>query len=455
MSERILVLGAGQSAPYLIKYLLERAVAHDWEVVVADRDEDLAEARIGGHPKGRAVYIDATDDVMLRALIEKAKVVVNFLAPAFQFPVAKLCLELGRHMVSASYQDPRTAELHAAAEASGVTILCEIGLDPGLDHMSAMKLIHGLQEDGAVITSFASYGSGVPEPESCNNPYNYAITWNPRNVVMAGHAGAQYLIDGRMKVVPYPDIFHRTWPYDVPGVGRMEAYPNRDSLAYQSIYGLVHARTLIRGTLRYPGFCEDWYPIARLGLPNETLRIPHLSERTWAELIEMFLPPGETRDLRLRMARHVGISPSGGIMKNLEGLGIFENVPTCAKGDTAAAALIELLQQKLRLPPGGRDMVVLSHDLTVTYPEQNDRQARVKSTMIHKGEPDGMTAMAMTVGLPAGIGARLLMTNAFPRAGSYIPTDPAIYGPMLRELEEAGLSFEETEAPVVPVGPDA
>lgn len=448
MSQQILVLGAGQSAPYLIRYLLDRAETFDWEVVVADRDEDLAQARVGSHARGRAVYVDATDMKGVRALVAQAKVVVNFLAPPFQFPVAKLCLELGRHMVSASYQDPRVLALHDAAEAAGLTILCEVGLDPGLDHMSAMKLIHSLQEAGGAITHFASYGSGVPAPDACNNPLNYAITWNPRNVVMAGAAGSQYLIDGHIKVVPYPEVFHRTWPYEVPGLGLMEAYPNRNSIGYQSTYGLSHVETLIRGTLRFPGFSETWYHIARLGLPNETLTIPKLAERTWAELVEMFLPPGETRDIRLRTARHLGISPSGGIMKNLNWLGLFSDAPIGVEGSTPAEAMSHLLQQKLRLPPGGRDMVVLAHELFVVYPEQDNRRTRVTSTLIHYGEPDGMTAMATTVGLPAAIGARMLMTDAFPRAGSYIPTDPAIYGPMLRELEQAGLKFTEETTPL-------
>jgi saccharopine dehydrogenase-like NADP-dependent oxidoreductase len=443
MSQTVLVLGAGQSAPYLIKYLLEHALTYDWRVVVADRDEAVAEARVGGHPRGRAAYLDAKDVTMLRSLVQEAKVVVNFLAPVFQHPVAELCLELGRHMISASYQDRRVAALHDAAVAKQVTLLCELGLDPGMDHMSAMQLIHGLQAKGGVITSFCSYGSGVPALDSRDNPLGYAITWNPRNVVMAGEAGAQYLLDGRIKVVPYPEVFHRSWPVEVPGVGTMEAYPNRDSLSYKAAYGLAAADTLIRGTLRYPGFCESWYHVARLGLPNERILIPRLAERTWAELVEMFLPPGEHGGVRLRTARHLGISPGGTIMKNLEWLGLFADTPTGAQGETSAEAMIHLLKDKLRLPPGGRDMVILAHELLVHYPGEGGRKERVRSTLVDLGQPDGLTAMSKTVGLPAAIGARLLMTDAFPRHGSYIPTDPAIYAPMLKELEQAGLTFEE------------
>ncbi|MCA9548599.1 MAG: saccharopine dehydrogenase NADP-binding domain-containing protein [Myxococcales bacterium] len=443
MSETVLVLGAGQSAPYLIKYLLENAAAHDWRVVVADRDEAMAQARVGGHPRGRAVALDAKDTAALRTLVADAKVVVNFLAPMFQHPVAELCLELGRHMVSASYQDRRVGALHDAAVAKNVTLLCELGLDPGMDHMSAMKLIHALQAKGGVITSFCSYGSGVPALDSRDNPLGYAITWNPRNVVMSGEAGAQYLLDGRIKVVPYPDLFHRSWPVEVPGVGTMEAYPNRDSLSYKAIYGLADAETLIRGTLRYPGYCETWYQVARLGLPNERIPIPNLAERTWAELTDMFLPPGEHGSVRLRAARHLGISPGGTIMKNLEWLGIFDDTPTGAPGETAAEAMIHLLKGKLRLPPRGRDMVILAHELLVHYPDEGGRKERVTSTLVDLGEPDGLTAMSKTVGLPAALGARLLMTDSFPRPGSFIPIEPVIYEPMLEELAQAGLTFEE------------
>ncbi len=442
MSDQILVLGAGQSAPYLIKYLLDRAESLDWQVVVADRDEALAQSRVGDHPRGQAVFVDAMDTEMVRGMVKASKVVVNFLAPPFQYPVSKICVQEGRHMVSASYQDERVKAQHEDAKAAGVTILTEMGLDPGLDHMSAMRLIHEIQDAGGIITHLASYGSGVPSTDSRSNPFDYAITWNPRNVVMAAATGAQYLEGGQIKVVPHPEVFHRTWPYEVPGLGRMEAYPNRDSISYKSVYGLPNCETLIRGTLRFPGFSETWYHIARLGLPNEVLHIPNLAETTWAELTEMFLPPGGTGDLELRVARHLGISATGVIMDKMRWLGLFSDEATEAPGDTAAQAMSHLLQDKLQLPKGGRDMVILAHELLVTYPKEN-RKDRVTSTLVQHGERDGMTAMSLTVGLPAAIGARLLMEDKFPCTGSHIPTTPDIYEPMLKELGEAGLTFDE------------
>ena len=445
---RVLVLGAGQSAPFLIQDLLDHAEAHDWEIVVADRDESLAHARVDGHPRGQARYVDATDEAMLVGLIRGARVVVNFLAPAFQRTVAQLCVALGRHMVSASYLDDRVRSLHNAAKEKGVTLLAEVGLDPGMDHMSAMRLIHRIQGEGGRIVSFASYGSGVPAPEDRSNPLGYAITWNARNVTMAGENGAQFMRRGAVRVVPYPELFRRTWPVEVPGVGTMEAYPNRDSLGYREGYGIAHTRTLIRGTLRYPGFAETWYHVAQLGLPNERIRIPGLAEHTYAELTEMFLGEGEG-PLDARVAHRLGLPLDGQVMQNLRFLGLFDDRrigDLGSPGGTAAGALTLLMADRLKLGPHEKDMVVLHHEVQAEWTEPERRTVDYRSTLVLRGEPGGATAMSRTVGLPAAIGARMLMTDAFPRVGAQIPTEPAIYGPMLDALAQQGIHFVETKS---------
>jgi saccharopine dehydrogenase-like NADP-dependent oxidoreductase len=288
--KKILVLGAGQSTPYLIHYLLEEAESQGWFVTVGDRDISLAERRINKHPRGQAIGVDANDISLLGSLIQKSDVVVNLLAPALQHQVALECVERGKHMVSASYRDRNIRDLGAEAQRRGVLILNEVGLDPGIDHMSAMKVIHGIRGRGGRVTSFVSYGSGVPAPDSCSNPLKYAVTWNPRNVVMSSEHGAQYMINNLIKIVPYHDVFSRSWPVEVQGIGTMEAYPNRDSLSYREFYGLEHTHQMVRGTLRYPGWSETWCQIVRLGLSNETLRIPNMADRTYAELLEMFIP---------------------------------------------------------------------------------------------------------------------------------------------------------------------
>ena len=442
--KNILILGAGQSAPYLISFLLQQAAENDWFVTVADLDEKLAADRVGESSRGAAIALDASDHDMVSAQIQQSDVVVNLLSPFFQHQIAWDCVNHGKHMISASYRDRQVRQLHRDAQRKGILILCEVGLDPGIDHMSAMRVIHDIHDRGGVIEKFYSYGSGVPAPDSIDNPFKYVVTWNPRNVVMSAEHGAQYLIDGKIKIVPHSQVFQRSWPVQVEGVGPMEAYPNRDSLSYKELYGLPDVVTMMRGTLRYPGWSETWRQVVRLGLPNETMRIPGLKERTWAEIVEMFIPRDVAGvDLPQRVASHLNISPTGHIMQNLRWLGLFDEEPTQVEGETMADAMIHLLRRKLALKPDGRDMVVIVHELRVRYPKENDRREKVVSTMVEYGEPNGFTAMSKTVGLPAAIAAKLVMTGDLPMTGSHIPTHPAIYTPILEELERSGIKINE------------
>lgn len=439
---RVLVLGAGQSSPYLIARLLEQGHARGFEVVVADVNRELAEERIGRHPAGRAFELDATDLVETGVQIRDSDVVVNLLTPPFQPVVAAQCVELGRHMVSASYRSERVAALDAEARARGVTILCELGLDPGLDHLSAMKMLDAMRDRSGGVVRFVSYGSGVLAPDSADNPFRYAITWNPRNVVMAGEAGAQFIDAGSLRLIPYPEVFARTWRVEVRELGLMEAYANRDSLAYRELYGLQEAHTLIRGTLRYPGFCEAWYAIARLGLPNENLVIPDLPERTWAEVVETCLPASGESDLRRRVADHLRIHRTGHAMDAMAWLGFFSDDRVGGDVRTPAQALAGLLQDKLRLRDDQRDVVILQHDLQAEFPDGTVE--RTTSSLIEYGRSGHMTAMARAVGLPAALAAEmLLMGEELPR-GSLVPTIPSIYEPLLAHLAEAGVRFLET-----------
>lgn len=448
--KHVLVLGAGQSAPFLIAQLLNDAERHDWFVTVADRDVELARRRLNEHSRGNAISLDATELSLLAAEVKKAHVVVNFLSPRFQHAVARTCVEHGKHMVSASYRDQRIREMDREARRQGSLIVNEVGLDPGIDHMSAMRMIHDVKARGHRVLKFASYGGGLPAPDNADNPLRYAITWNPRNVVMGGEGGAQYLIDGKIKIVPYHEVFHRSWRFEVPDVGLLEAYPNRDSISYRALYGLEDTDTMLRATLRYPGWSETWCQLVRLGLPNEELRIPNLARRTWAELLEMFIPRDITGlHLEQRIATYLGISPTGTIVQNMRWLGLFDDTPSGASGETMADALVHLLRTKLVLSPHGRDMVVLAHEM-VTEDVTGERE-RVVSVMTHFGKPGGFTAMAQTVGLPAAIAVKLILTDELPLSGSYIPTHPALYGPILAELEAAGIRFTE-KTNVVPEG---
>jgi saccharopine dehydrogenase (NADP+, L-glutamate forming) len=442
--KRILVLGAGQSTPYLIHHLLRQSAELDWQVTVGDLDERLARERVGDHPRGRGIGFDINDETTRTAEIAEADVVINMLAPMFQSLVAWDCVNHGTHMLSVSYRDRSVRDLSPDAERKGVLLLCEMGLDPGIDHMSAMAVIERVRAEGGQITRFCSYGSGVPAPNQEQNPLRYAITWNPRNVVMASEHGAEYMEDGHVKLVPFHHVFYRTWPVDVEGVGRFEAYPNRDSLSYQRSFGLDHAHTVIRGTLRYPGWSETWAQVVRLGLPNENLRIADIQERSYRDVVEMFLPMTRNREpIEERVARFLQISPTGVIMQNLAWLGIFSDRKVVCNGNTPAAMLSHLLTERLPLAPGMRDMVIILHELDVHYPAGNRPDERISSTLVAEGDPNGFTAMAKTVGLPTALATRLLLTDKLTLSGSVIPTDRSIYEPILSDIAAEGLTFSE------------
>ncbi len=442
--KEVLVLGAGKSSPYLITHLLGLAAEHDWFVTVCDVDVECAHRHVGGHPRGTAVAFDVNDANLRSTLIQKSDVVVNMLSPVFQDLVAWDCVAHGRHMLSVSYDDEAVRDLSTDAQRKGVLLLTDLGLDPGIDHMSAVKMLRRIRGEGGRVRSFRSYGSGIPAPEGPMNPLRYVVSWNPRNVVMSAEHGAQYMQDGKIKIVPYHHVFHHTWAVEVEGVGMLEAYPNRDSLSYIQAFGLEDADTMIRGTLRWPGWCETWAQIVRLGLPNETLRIPDLARRSYAEVVEMHLPlSSQKAPLDRRLANFLQISPTGRIMENLQWLGLLSDEPTGCEGETAAAMLIDVLGRKLPLERGQRDMVVLLHELEVDYPDDDRPAETITSTMVEYGEPDGSTAMARTVGLPTAVTVKLLLAGAIPLSGSQIPTHPSIYEPVLREVEAAGMTFSE------------
>jgi saccharopine dehydrogenase-like NADP-dependent oxidoreductase len=447
--KHILILGAGQSTPALVGHLLQHAEEQDWFVTVCDRDGGLAHRRVAGHGRGTAIALDANDSATRAALISKAQVVINMLTRPYQYPIALECLNNGAHMLSASYEDPRVATLDADAHRKNLLILNELGLDPGIDHMIAMSLIQRIRAANGLVTSLWSYGGGLPAPEAHTNPLRYTITWNPRNVLMAGEDGAVYKEEGKIKMLPFHQVFQRTWTVDVEGLGTFEAYPNRDALAYEKELGLHKDHTIIRATLRYPGWSETWQQIVHLGLANEVLRVPNLSSMTYREMTEMFLPQLAGRaKLEHEVANYLGISPTGTIMQNLKFLGLFSNTKIGLNVETVAEVMIHLIQEKLRMPEGARDMVVLLHELDVEYPEEGNRKTRMTSTMIDYGEPAGFTAIAKSVGLPLAVATKLILTDRIVLTGCHIPTHPSIFEPVLHELRNLGFEWKEKEIPL-------
>lgn len=441
--KNVLILGAGQSTPHLISYMLDNAEKHDWFVTVCDMNYELAKQRIKAHPRGTAVEFDANDEALRKSLIEKSDIVINFLAPFFQFLIALDCVAYGKHCVSASYEDPKVADLNKDAVRKGIIILNEMGLDPGIDHMSAMNLINEIKNKGGKISSFISYGSALPAPEVKTNPLGYCMTWNPRNVALAGSAGAHYLEEGQQKVLAHQQVFQRTWQVDIDGVGTLEAYPNRDSLVYQNIFNLEEVETMIRATLRNTGWCETWLQIVKLGFPNETMRINNLAEKTYEEFTEMFLPINSNGNSVLkRTANFLGLNPTGKIIDNLKYLGLFSKDKIGGNPKCANDVLTKILIDKLPLPKGARDMVILSHEIIYEHPEKNTKE-KVTSTYVDYGEDEIFTAISKTVGLPAAMAAKLILTGELPLTGTHIPTHPVIYTKVLEELKTVGINFKE------------
>jgi len=441
--KKVVILGAGRSAPYLIRRMVDLAPERDWDVVVADMDIEAARSRIGaGATRAKAVSLDATEEPELAAVIKGADVVCNLLAPRFQAAVARHCVEEGAHMVSVSYLSDETRELETWAQDQGVMLLGEMGLDPGIDHMMAMEAIEDVRASEGTILSFRSFGSGVPAPESSSNPLRYLITWNPWNVATAGRAGAQYLVDGQIRIVPHRRLFLHTWPVEVEGVGRLEAYPNRDSLSYRDHFGLDDVRTMIRGTLRWPGYCDTWSKVVKLGLTNTELAIPDLSELSPREVVGMFLPLPVPADRVVEAATlFLELNPTGEVIDKLRFLGLFDDEPSGCPGSTAADMLAHLLERRLAPQPGSRDMVILVHQMDVRYSRPEQRCERVTYTMVDTGDATGMSAMAKTVGLPTALAAEMMLRGDLDLAGCLLPTHDAIYRPVLEHLKAEGLSF--------------
>lgn len=420
--KKILLFGAGKSATCLIDYLVAQVPALDWEVTVVDADLGLAKSKIGTGSRARALSTNVEREDERRPLVQQADLVISLLPPALHFLVAKDCIEYGRNLLTASYVDERIRALEPSIQNRGLLFLCEMGLDPGIDHMSAMHLIHGIWEKGGKITSFRSHTGGLVAPESDDNPWHYKISWNPRNVVMAGSAGASYKENQVIQTVSYKDIFKDPKEVAVKGQGRLAFYPNRDSLSYIPVYGLQQAATFIRTTLRHPAFCAGWAALVRAGL---TVDKPHglsagLPISRWSAPVLPYVNDQNRSCLTY--------------------LGLFDSTPFPPEARSSADVLQWLLESRLMMKPQDKDMIVMLHELVF---EQDGKIHELNSTLVVKGENRLRTAMAKTVGLPLGIAAKLIMTGKIRLTGLHIPIVQEIYQPVLRELATLGVQFEE------------
>ncbi len=438
--KKILVIGAGLSSSYLIKYLIEQAAENQWAITIADSNLDLAMAKANASPYAQAIALNANDQFEMDQTIAAHDLVISLLPPTMHVGVAKICIKYKKHLITASYVSAEMHHLHVEALKADVLLLNECGLDPGIDHLSAMKIIDEVKETGGSIQVFKSYCGGLISPEFDTNPWNYKFTWNPRNVVLAGQATAKYLEQHELKFIPASRIFSQTEAIDITGYGAFESYANRDSLGYIKPYGIEQAHTVLRGTLRKKGFSAAWNLLVKLGLTDDTQVIEDADKLTYRELVSAFTPGNALEQLEERVCTFLNISPESELFNKLKWLGLFDSTPIALREGTPAAILQMLLQQKLKLQKGELDMIVMHHVLEVTL--QGKPQV-IKSSLVVKGEDEVLTAMAKTVGLPMGIAAKLVLSNQVKLRGVQIPVNPVLYKPILTELEHYGISFIE------------
>lgn len=447
MSQRLLLLGAGRSASSLIQYLLRYAPLEGWQLTVADVDPTHLAPVLAAHATyARAVAFDIQNEVQLEVLVSQADLVISMLPALFHPVVARCCVRHRRHLATASYVSEAVRELNEEAQQAGVTLLMECGLDPGLDHMSAMQVIDEVRATGGHLTSFKSYCGGLMAPDSeGDNPWKYKFTWNPRNVVLAGQGTAKYREDGNLRFIPYQQLFGRAEELQVPGFGLFEGYANRDSLSYRAPYGLEDIPTILRGTLRRPGYCAAWQALVRLGLTDDSGPLGNSADMSWKELISAYLPvvPESEWSVSALTAQHLGLAHNSPEMQRLIWLGLFSDKPVGVANATPAQLLERLLIEKWRLEPTDHDMIVMQH--LFEYEVEGTRYQRTSSLVV-LGDDATHTAMAKTVGLPLAMAVRRLASGQLSQRGVVIPTQKELYEPILAELAaDYDIRFEEQE----------
>ena len=435
---RVLVFGAGLVAKPLVRYLLDKG----FQVTVASRTVSKAQDLVEGYANGQALAFDITKEAdRLDDLVRGADLAVSLLPYIYHVQVAKACLRHRCHLVTTSYVKDEMRALDAAAKDAGVILLNEIGLDPGIDHMSAMRVIHRVHAAGGKIRSFRSYCGGLPAPDANDNPLGYKFSWSPRGVVLAGRNDARYKENGRVIDVPNARLFATHYVMWVEGLGDLEAYPNRDSLPYIDLYGIPEAETMYRGTLRNLGWCDVMQKLNELGYFSLEEQ-PDLPGKTFRQVMADLIGGPETADLKADLAAYLNVSPNSGVMMALEWLGLLDDVPVPPK-TTLLDVLADQMLAKMPYREGERDMVVLVHEFVAAYP---DREERITATLLDFGIPNGDTAMARTVGLPAAIASRLILEGKIRLTGVHIPVLPEIYEPVLDELADLGIEVKERTA---------
>jgi len=443
---KILVIGSGKSSSYLIKYFLNEAKTEKLYVTIGDINIEHAELLIKNNPNARAIKLDVFNDKARAEAIINSDIVVSMLPARFHIEVAKDCVTYSKNMVTASYVSKEMLELDSAVKEKGLVFMNEIGVDPGIDHMSAMKVIDSIRDRGGEMVLFESFTGGLVAPESDTNLWNYKFTWNPRNVVVAGQGGAaKFLQEGKFKYIPYHRLFRRTEYLEVKGYGRFEAYANRDSLKYQSAYGLENIKTLYRGTMRRVGFSRAWQNFVMLGMTDDSYTIDDSENMSYRDFVNSFLPYSPTDSVELKFRHQLKIDQDDIVWDKFVELDIFNATKMVElKKATPAQILRKILLDSWTLDHNDKDMIVMYHKFGFKL---NGKLQQIDSTMVCIGEDQTYTAMAKTVGLPVAIATLDILNGKIKTPGVQIPITKEVYEPILRALENFGIEFQEKEVP--------
>jgi len=449
---KILIIGAGKSTSYLIKYLLDKSEEEELHIIVADKNITLARKLIGNHENAQAIMLDISDKNARIAAIKQADIVVSMLPPRYHIEIAKDCISYNKNMTTASYITKEMEDLDKSVRAKGLIFMNEIGVDPGIDHMSAIKVIDRIRDKGGKIILFESFTGGLMAPESDNNLWNYKFTWNPRNVVLAGQGGAaKFLQEGTYKYIPYDRLFRRTEFLEVDGYGRFEVYANRDSLKYQHAYGLDDAKTLYRGTMRRVGFSRAWNMFVQLGMTDDEYTIDDSENMSYRDFVNAFLPYSPTDSVELKFRHALKIEQDDIMWDKLEELDIFSATKKVELVKATPAEILQkILMDKWTLDKDDKDMIVMYHKFGYVI---NGEKKQIDSTMVVIGEDETYTAMAKTVGLPLGIVTLAILNEKIKTPGVQIPLKKEVYEPTLKELEKFGIVFKEKEVPYLGYNP--
>lgn len=442
--KHILVIGAGLSASSMIRYLISQAPTENWFVKVVDRDKALIDSKINGSEFAEAIEMDALNQSLRAPLIEWADIVISMLPARFHIGVAKDCIQYKTNLITPSYISEEMKALNNEAVKNGIIIMNEIGVDPGIDHMSAKKILDDIESQGGEMYIFESFTGGLVAPESDDNPWNYKFTWNPRNVVLAGQGGAaKFIQEGRYKYIPYNKLFRRTEIVNIKDYGDFEGYANRDSLKYRDIYDLQDIPTIYRGTFRRKGFSKAWNVFVQLGATDDSYVLEGSKDMTIREFINSFLPYNPNDSVELKLRYNLRIEQDDIIWDKLVWLGIFEDSLLDFKEDvTPAQFLQKVLERKWNLQPTDKDMIVMWHKFVYKL---NGVYKEINSSMVSIGEDQTYTAMSNTVGLPVAICAKMILNGVIKVKGVQIPIIKEIYEPILTELESYDIAFKECE----------